>query len=161
MYIDPVVLLCIALIWRRRYLDIHADIEGLRSRRAGKMARKRLNKAMLCIRNKNEDGFYDEMLKAIWGYLADKLKLPTSELNRENVSQILAGRGIPEGSVGTLLTLLDECEFAKYSPASARKPMQNIYDEGTSVLNDLEAGFVMAAKSKNDTPKTDDNDETI
>lgn len=160
-YIIPVVLLCIALIWRRRYLDIHADIEGLRSRRAGKMARKRLNKAMLCIRNKNEDGFYDEMLKAIWGYLADKLKLPTSELNRENVSQILAGRGIPEGSVGTLLTLLDECEFAKYSPASARKPMQNIYDEGTSVLNDLEAGFVMAAKSKNDTPKTDDNDETI
>lgn len=160
-YIIPVVLLCIALIWRRRYLDIHADIEGLRSRRAGKMARKRLNKAMLCIRNKNEDGFYDEMLKAIWGYLADKLKLPTSELNRENVSQILSGRGIPEGSVGTLLTLLDECEFAKYSPASARKPMQNIYDEGTSVLNDLEAGFVMAAKSKNDTPKTDDNDETI
>lgn len=157
-YIGPALLLVCGLIGRRRYLNLHADVEGLRSRRAGKMARKRLKKAMNCITAKNEDGFYDEMLKALWGYLADKLKLPTSELNRENVSQILGEHGIPEASVNSLLALLDECEFAKYSPASSRKPMQAIYDEGASVLNNLEDEFAKASKTKNDTSKSDKDD---
>lgn len=160
-YIIPAALLGTAMIWRRRYMEIHADVEGLRSRRAGKMARKRLKKAALRMKAADEDGFYDEMLKAVWGYLADKLKLPTSELNRENVSQILSEHGIPAEADAKLLTLLDECEFAKYSPASARKPMQEIYDEGAGVLNTLEEEFAKAAKSKNDTKSTEKDDDII
>lgn len=159
-YIIPSVLLAAALIIRRRYISIHSDMEGLRSRKAGKMARRRLKKAMACITAKNEEGFYDEMLKAVWGYLADKLKLPTSELNRENVSAILKEHDIPDESVGRLLNLLDECEFAKYSPASSRKPMQDVYDEGADVLNDLESEFAKAAKNKHVTNKAD-QDEII
>lgn len=160
-FIIPALMLGVAMIWHRRYLEIHADVEGLRSRRAGKMARRRLKKAALCMKGNDEDGFYDEMLKAVWGYLADKLKLPTSELNRENVSQILADHGIPSEASGTLLTLLDECEFARYSPASARKPMQEIYDEGATVLNTLEEEFAKAAKSKNDTKSAEKDDDII
>ncbi len=159
-FIIPAILLIVAVIMRRRYIDIHADIEGLRSRRAGKMARRRLKRAMGCIKSNNEDAFYDEMLKAIWGYLADKLKLPTSELNRENVSQILTEHGIAEESETRLLALLDECEFAKYSPASARKPMQEIYDSAASLLDSLESEFAKAAKSKSN-PENTDNDEII
>lgn len=157
-YIIPTLLLTGALIWRRRYADIHADMEGLRSRRAGKMARKRLRRAMDCIRSNNQDAFLDEMLKALWGYLADKLKLPTSALNRENVSQILVERGIPESSVKSLLALLDECEFAKYSPASARKEMQEVYDEGAEVIDNLETEFAKASKTKATTPKTEEDE---
>lgn len=160
-FIIPALMLGGALIGRRRYLEIHADVEGLRSRRAGKMARRRLKKAMYCIRTSDEDGFYDEMLRAVWGYLADKLKLPTSELNRENVSQILADSGIPASGIDALVSLLDECEFAKYSPASARKPMQAVYDEGASVLNTLEEDFVKAAKIKNETKNGEQNDDPI
>ncbi|MDE7081432.1 MAG: BatD family protein [Muribaculaceae bacterium] len=160
-FIIPAILLGLALIGRRRYLEIHADVEGLRSRRAGKMARRRLKKAMHCIRTSNEDGFYDEMLRAIWGYLADKLKLPTSELNRENVSQILSDSGIPSSGIDSLVTLLDECEYAKYSPASARKPMQEVYDEGAGVLNTLEEEFAKAAKTKNETKNGEQNDDPI
>lgn len=157
-FIVPAMILGGAMFWRRRYLDIHADVQGLRSRRAGKIARKRLNKAMECIRSGNEDTFFTEMLKAMWGYLADKLKLPTSELNRENVSQILTDRGISGTSVSSILALLDECEFAKYSPSSARKPMQEVYDEGAFIINNLEDEFLKVAKTKNDTPKADEDE---
>lgn len=157
LYIIPTGLLVGALIWRRRYTDIHSDIQGLRSRRAGKLARKRLKKAMDCMKANNESGFFDEMLKALWGYLSDKLKLPTSELNRENVSQILSEHGIAPESESALLALLDECEFAKYSPASARKSMQEVYDEGAEVLNNLEDAFAKASKTK-ETPKSDEDE---
>lgn len=157
-YIIPTLLLVGALVWRRRYADIHSDIVGLRSRRAGKMARKRLKRAMDCIRGNNEDAFLDEMLKALWGYLADKLKLPTSELNRENVSQILTERGIPDSSVKSLLNLIDECEFAKYSPASARKGMQEVYDEGADVINNLETEFAKASKTKENKPNAEEDE---
>lgn len=156
-YIIPVVLLCAGLIARRRYMDMQSDIEGLRSRRAGRLARKRLKKAMACIVADNENDFYDEMLKALWGYLADKLKLPTSELNRENVTQILDDRGISGDSVKQLVDLLDECEFAKYSPAAARKKMQDVYDEGATVINNLEEEFTRISKVK-ETPKTEEDE---
>ncbi|MDE6805658.1 MAG: hypothetical protein K2J05_02500, partial [Muribaculaceae bacterium] len=84
--------------------------------------------------------------------------LPTSALNRENVSQILIERGIPESSVKSLLALLDECEFAKYSPASARKEMQEVYDEGAEVIDNLETEFAKASKTKATTPKTEEDE---
>lgn len=156
-YIIPTLFLVGAMIARRKYISLRADVEGLKSRRAGKMARRRLKRAMARMTSNDESGFYDEMLRALWGYLSEKLKLPTSELNRENVSQILAEHNIPEESVAKLLHLIDECEFAKYSPASSRRSMQLVYDEGAEMLNGLEHDFAVAAKqSKTKETKEDE-----
>lgn len=161
-YIVPVCLLIGVLIARRRYINMQADVVGLRSRRAGRMARRRLRVAMACIKADNEEQFYDEMLRATWGYLADKLKLPTSELNRENVSQILADHYIGEEKIKHLIVLLDECEFAKYSPASSRRKMTEVYEDGASLLNDLEEDFAKAPKkAQSDKSKNEKEDEII
>lgn len=140
-FIIPAVLLIVTAIARRKYIVMQSDVVGMRTRRAGKMAKRRLKKAAAAMKSKNEELFYDEILKAIWGYLSDKLQLPTSELTRDNVSQVLESRGIEAAKIDNLLKLLDECEFAKYSPASSRKPMSEIYDESTGMLNSLEESF--------------------
>ena len=87
------------------------------------------------------DEFYDEMLSALWGYLGDKLKMPTSELTRQNVSEKLASRNIPEKEIGELIALIDDCEFAKYAPASTKEDMRPVYDRGVSTINDMESAF--------------------
>lgn len=161
LYIVPAVALTCALIGHRRYLADRADMAGLRSRRAGRMARRRLRMAAACIRRNDEDGFYDEMLKALWGYLSDKLRLPTSELNRENVSQILADHGVSGDAVNRLLSLLDECEFAKYSPASSRKSVSDVYAEGEQVLNGLEDEFNKRPKAGASERENNDYDEIL
>lgn len=155
-YIIPTVLLLAIVIARRKYLADRADVIGLRTRRAGKMARRRLKKAMVQMKSGNEDKFYEEILKAVWGYLSDKLQLPTSELSRDNVSQILESRGIGQDVTESLLKLIDECEFARYSPASLRKPMSAIYEETADMLNNLEEIF---SKKSAANPKTDKNDD--
>lgn len=158
-FIIPGCILLGVAIGRRKYIASRADVVGLRSRRAGKMARKRLKKAAQAMKSSNEDLFYDEILKAVWGYLSDKLRLPTSELNRDNVSQILTERGIPSEDITRLVKLLDDSEFAKYSPASLRRPMQEMYDGATELLNMLESSFSKpspAAASESSDQKSDD-----
>lgn len=155
-YIIPSLLLAATLIARRKYIVIQADVWGRRSKNAGKVARKRLRRAMDCIRKRNEDAFYDEMLTAMWGYVADKLKLPTSELNRENAKQILADRNIQAQDIEAFLKLLDECEFAKYSPASSRRGMKAVYTDATQIINSMEDDF--DASPKSDTVNDDERD---
>lgn len=140
-YILPVLILLGAVVYYRSYLKANADYLAVKSRRASKMARMRLKKAGICIRNNDVDNFYDEMLASLWGYVSDKLKMPTSELNRENVSGKLSERGIGEKEVKQIIDLIDECEFSKYSPASAKGDMQPVYDEGVNVINSLEDAF--------------------
>lgn len=140
-YIIPVLLLLGAAAYYRAYLKANADFLAVKSRKASKMARMRLKKAATCMKKKEVDKFYDEMLAALWGYLGDKLKMPMSELNRQNVSETLAGRGIPEQEITELINLIDDCEFAKYAPAATKADMQPVYDRGVNTINDLESAF--------------------
>ncbi len=146
-FILPVLILLGAVVYYRAYLKANADLLAVRSRRANKMARMRLRKASDCMRKKDSEHFYDEMLAALWGYLGDKLKMSTSELNRQNVSETLQARGIGEGVIKEMVDLLDECEFAKYAPSAAQNGMDKVYDEGVNVINNLEDAF---KQQKND-----------
>lgn len=149
-YIIPTILLIIVSVMRRRYLVSRADIVGMKSRRAAKMAKRRLKKASAAMNAGKEDEFYDEILRAVWGYLSDKLRLPTSELSRDNVNQILEQRKLPEDDISRLLKLLDDAEFAKYSPASLRRPMTDIFNQATELLKMLEDAFVKMNKTETD-----------
>ncbi|MDE6008299.1 MAG: BatD family protein [Muribaculaceae bacterium] len=140
-YIIPVLLLLGVSIYYRAYLKANSDLLAVRSRKASKVARMRLKKAAVCMRKKEVDSFYDEMLASLWGYLGDKLKIATSELNRQNVSATLSERGIPEEKIASMINLIDDCEFAKYAPASTKADMKPVYDRGVDVINGMEAAF--------------------
>lgn len=153
LFVLPFIILLVVLICYRRYLSEQSDLIALRSKKAAKMARKRLRSAGRCLETNDSSRFYDEMLKAIWGYLGDKLKIPVSELNRANVQQHLEAKSIPANDVERLIKLLDECEFAKYSPARGSNDMNEIYNEGINLLNMLEADFKESARQENQISK--------
>ncbi len=146
-YIVPAVGLLGALFVRSRLHHLYSDIDALNARRASKVARARLRLASQCLRSKDEERFYDEMLAALWGYLGDKLGIPTSDLSRENVSAELETAGIGRDESERIIKLIDDCEFAKYAPASARSDMQEVYDQGASVIDSLEGAFHRISKS--------------
>lgn len=137
-YIIPVVLLLAAQAYRRYYDKSHSDMAAYYSKRADRYARRRLKKANKFMRGGKSDQFYDELLRGLWGYLADKLKIPTSELMRDNIRLLLDQKGVEDSVISPFLELLDQCEYAKYSPEGGEHGMQKLYDEAITVINNME-----------------------
>lgn len=156
-YIIPVILFAMTLALYRKYLRDHEDIAQLRSKQANKMALKRLSKAFQCYKNKQEGQFYDEMLAALWGYLGDKLKMPTSELNRSNVSEEFKKHGVKEDTFMPIIKLIDECEYAKYTPVSREANMRQLYYDALTSLAQVESEYDKEKGIKED---EDNDDET-
>lgn len=140
-FILPFAMLSISGIVYRNYMKSHADLAAFNSRRANKLAGRRLRKAYANMKKGNVEAFYDELLIALWGYLGDKLKMPTSELMRDNIKAVLDKNGIPEEQTAKLLESLDNCEYVKYSPDSGKASMKKSYDDAIDVINSLERSF--------------------
>jgi len=121
----------IILFLRREHIRRNSDISMVRNRKAGKVAIKRLHNASVCLNNDEIDQFYDEILKAVWGYLSDKLNIPVSDLTRTNAIDALQKEGIEEDIIKSLSEILDTCEFARFAPSSSGIEAASIY-EGTS-----------------------------
>ncbi|MDE6295210.1 MAG: BatD family protein [Muribaculaceae bacterium] len=155
-FVVPMLVLLTGVLLYRKHLAEQSDLIALRSKKAAKMAKRRLRVAGQCLARHDTSRFYDEMLKAVWGYLGDKLRIPVSELNRQNVQQHLENKGISEEARAALVGLLDDCEFAKYSPSEATSDMQSVYDRGINILNTLEEGFKQSARTES---KSDANQE--
>lgn len=156
-YIIPVVIFIIALGSYRKYMKDHEDIVLLRSKKANKMALKRLAKAYRCIKSKQEEEFYDEMLAALWGYIGDKLKMPVSELNRNNVGEAFRLHGVKETTFMPILKLIDECEYAKYTPVSRDANMHQLYTDALESLSKVEDEFSDKVKDHVDEDSDDNN----
>ena len=130
--------LCLIVSLYRSKVRKAGDIVGTRLAKANKIARKRLREAERFARANKEDEFYDEMLRALWGYISDKLAIPVSQLNRQNVSEKLASAGVEEATVASLIGILDRCEMARYTPQKSPDEMQTIYSEATASINAME-----------------------
>lgn len=140
-YIIPAVILISAFLFYNRYNSLHADMLAFNSRRADKIARKRLRKAAAAMKANNKNKFYDELLTALWGYLGDKLKMPTSELFRDNVRQVLVSRHINEDLINQFIDMIDKAEFAKYSSSADNFNLTSAYTEAVDTINKLEKEF--------------------
>lgn len=140
-YIIPIGGIIIAYVSYKSYLSANSDLLAVRSRRANRMARKRLKKAYAYMQANDRTNFYDEIISSLWGYLSDKLSIPGSELSRENISGKLAMRDISDEDIKGLIALLDDVEFEKYAPKTAASDMNVIYDKTISMMNNLEEAF--------------------
>lgn len=140
-FILPVVILLTSFFFYHRYVSLHADMVAFNSRRANKMARRRLRKANAAMRLNDHDRFYDELLLALWGYLGDKLKMPTSELMRDNVRQVLSEKSISSDTIDLFIRIIDDAEFAKYSSAVAGRTLKEAYQEAADIIDRLEKEF--------------------
>jgi hypothetical protein len=126
------------VFYRRRQDELAAHADEYRTRRAGNTAQKRLALAGAMLQKGNEKGFYDELSKAIWLYLSDKLGIPLSSLGKTTAVQALAQRGVPEPVRAQVEQLLNECELALYAPVGGSQQMQQNFSEAASTINSLE-----------------------
>ena len=145
-YIVPLGGMLLSMLLYRNYIRSHADMAAFNSRRADKLARRRLKKAYACMKGDNVEGFYDELLTALWGYMGDKLKMPTSELMRDNIRQVLESKGVGSDVIDSFVELLDKCEFAKYSPEGGKTGMQGVYEAAIREINEVENAFKSPSK---------------
>ncbi|WP_165022310.1 BatD family protein [Dysgonomonas sp. ZJ279] len=138
-YIIPVVLFSTFLIVYRKQIKANSDIAMMRTKKANKVATKRLKLAKKYLATHNKDGFYEEVLRAVWGYLSDKLTIPVADLSRENIEFELLRYGADENLVSQYISILDTCEFARYAPAESDKAMDNLYAETVDAIGKMES----------------------
>lgn len=131
------VLVLILFINRKRARE-NADITALRHRKASKVANKRLKTAAQYLKNDKKEAFYEEVLKAVWGYTSDKLSIPVSELNKDNVVIRLQERGVSDEVCKTFIDILETCEMARYAPESGHRAMDDLYGQTQEVMNRME-----------------------
>ena len=119
----------------------NANVAKMRNKKANKAAAKRLKQAAALLKADKPDEFYDEVLKALWGYVGDKLNLPATELNKENVSEKLQAKGTDVSVVQQLVETMNDCEFARYAPGDPSQTMDKIYAAATEVIDKMESSI--------------------
>lgn len=134
-----VVFLFVAFLYRRT-LKLRANEMLMKRKGANKIAIKRLKRAKRFLQKGLSDQFYEEMLTALWGYFSDKLSIPVSELNRDNISKELTNYGMYEADIDRIIRILDECEFARYaqSAATAGISMDKVFAEAVEAIGTVE-----------------------
>jgi hypothetical protein len=126
------------LFLRREHIRRNSDLSQVRNRKAGKVAVKRLHSASVCLKNNEIDKFHEEILKALWGYLSDKLSIPVSELTRSNAVSALTAWGIEDEHISNLNKILDTCEFARFSPASSELEAESVFEGASRFIKSVE-----------------------
>ncbi|MEM7373893.1 MAG: BatD family protein [Bacteroidota bacterium] len=124
--------------WKRQTDQAAADVVGTRSKKATKMAKKRLSIAQKHMGEGNEKAFYDEVVRAVWGYLGDKLRLGQSDLSREEVRKVLEQKSVASPLIDRLIKLLDTCEMALFAPVAVQGGMKGTYEEAMGFITQVE-----------------------
>lgn len=135
----PFVLFVAGAILNRRRIKANADIARVKNKAATKMARKRLKVASTAMKSHNAELFYDEVLKALWGYMSYKLNIDRAELNRDNITEILQKKNVSDELLKEFIGILDTCEYARYAPGSnSDQEMTKVYSDSIDVITRLD-----------------------
>ncbi len=138
LYIVSLLLFAVAVFVYRKRIKDNENVTLVKTKKANSVAVRRLKNAKKLMSDNRVNEFYDETLKAVWGYMSDKLNIPLSRLSKDNISNELARRGCDEALVTDLLSLLNECEFARYAPGDPGATMDKIYKMAVSVISKME-----------------------
>lgn len=132
------ILSAVTWIFLRRRISLMGDTLGTRNRKAMKVARTRLKKAQEFLRQNLYASFYEELHKALEGYVSDKLMLPVSDLNKDRIAEELAARKKDGQVTEDLFAILDACEYARYAPSGGSEAMEKHYSDAVKVISEIE-----------------------
>ena len=139
------------IVFRRRAIE-NADIVKKRSNRAGKIAAKRLRLANKLMLQGKQGEFYDEVMRALWGYMSYKLNMPAEKLNRDNIRETLGRHFVDDATIEKFTTALDECEFERYAPGDAAGNMNRTFESAMTAIMDIENAINEARKNQKKHP---------
>lgn len=137
-YIVPALAFIVFVIINRKQAKANANVALMKNRKANKVASKRLKVAGKYLKNHDKEHFYDEVLKAVWGYLSDKLGLPNSELTKDNVAAELEKYGASAELIAEFNDILGRCEFAQYAPSQTDEAMDELYTQTVEAIGKME-----------------------
>ena len=137
-YIIPFVLFIVFVVIYRKQAVENANVARVKTKKANKVATKRMKLAGKLLSENKVNEFYDEVLKALWGYISDKLNIPVSKLSRDNIEAELAGHGVSEELIKEFIGALSECEFARYAPGNQNEAMDKVYSASVDVISKME-----------------------
>lgn len=138
LYILPLLLFVLFILLQRRRMAVNANTVLVRGKNASRVAVKRLKTAKKLMKENNAAGFYDEILRGLWGYMSDKLNIPVAELSKENISAVLGEKRVDEAIIASLHNTLNECEFARYAPGDPAATMDKIYTQAIEVISKMD-----------------------
>ena len=138
IYILSLIAFAVFYVINRKKIRENANLVLMRNKRANKVASKRLREAAGFMKQNQAEQFYEAVIKALWGYLSDKLSIPVADLNREKASATLLDKGIEQEVVTELMKIIDDCEFARYAPAAFSGTMNDTYDGAARVMGIFE-----------------------
>lgn len=133
----------------RKLAARRADVVGTKNRKATKMALKRLQLANTFLKQNLYTAFYEELHKALLGFISDKLNIPVAELSRDRIAESLKEGNVEESSVDTFISILDACEFARYAPDAGHEAMEAHYKSALDVISSIDSNM----KAKKTAPK--------
>lgn len=137
-YIIPLLLCAIFVLVHRKAALENANMAAMRTKKANKVAVKRLKVAKKLLKENKKGEFYDEILKTLWGYMSDKLSIPVSQLSKENIATELEKKGADAQIIAEMHNVLNECEFARYAPGDAGEAMDKVYNMSIEAISKLE-----------------------
>lgn len=134
----PFIIFIGFIILYRKNREQNKDVIAVKSRKARKMAKKRLSLAEKHLSSANKELFYVEIFKAVYGYISDKLNMPVADLNKEHISNTLKQKNVSDQTVNSLITTIDSCEYAHYAPNAASGDLKSIYDNTVELITKIE-----------------------
>ena len=137
-YIIPAIAFIIFFIIYRKQAAENANVAKMRTKQANKVATKRMKLAGKLLAENKKEAFYDEVLKALWGYISDKLNIPVSRLSKDNVEEKLRNHGVSDELIKEFLDALNECEFARFAPGDESQAMDKVYSSSLAVMSKME-----------------------
>lgn len=137
-YLIPLLLFVVfAVIYRQKALE-NANVAKVKTKKANKVATRRMKLAGKLLAENKKNEFYDEVLKALWGYISDKLSIPVSQLSKDNIEAELTNYGVQEALIAEFIGVLNECEYARYAPGNENEAMDKVYSASVEVISKME-----------------------
>ena len=137
-YIIPALAFILFFIIYRKQAAENANVAKMRTKKANKVAIKRMKLAGKLLSENKKAAFYDEVLKALWGYISDKLNIPVSRLSKDNIEEKLRNHGVSEELIKEFLNALNDCEFARFAPGDENQAMDKVYSSSIEVISKME-----------------------
>ena len=137
-YIVPLALFIAFMVIYRKQAMENANVAKVRTKKANKVATKRMKNAGKLLAEKKSEAFYDEVLKALWGYISDKLSIPVSQLSKDNIEEELQKHQVADELIKEFINNLNDCEFARYAPGNQDEKMDKIYSSAIEVISKME-----------------------
>lgn len=133
----PYVLTFLIIGFRKQLFQRVTDVEKSRIKKANTVAIKRLRIAKQMLDGNNRDKYYEELNKAMLGYLSDKFSIPLADMSKQFITEKLMSKNLDSMIIDQFSSIMEKCEFARFAPGSESE-REDLYQVAVDVITKIE-----------------------